>query len=117
MVRLTGHSEGGWFSFHDIHRLVRPARLGLVVGVGGWVEHRDRVDLSHLSAPGACQGCGVWVFGTLLGPEGTPACRVFSGCSWPGPSNASLVCWFVLAVVGVVVVDGGLGCGCVLSVA
>jgi hypothetical protein len=42
-------------------------------------------------------------FGTLLGPEKTPrfgGC-VFSGCSWPGPSNASFVGVVVVVGVGV----------------
>jgi hypothetical protein len=42
----------------------------------------------------------VWFlgFGTLLGPEETPV-GVFSGCSWPGLSNALLV-GVVVVVVG-----------------
>ena len=56
----------------------------------GWVERETRG-----SCAWACPSwgaCGVWGFGTLLGPEETPAGLV--GFSWlavsrPGPSNAS----------------------------
>ena len=54
-------------------------------------------------------GGGVGGLGTLLGPEETPACRVFLvGRSWLWSSNALLWVWWRLV---------GLGCGCVLSVA
>jgi hypothetical protein len=48
-------------------------------------------------------------YGTLLGPEKTPAGAGFSWCRfWSGPLTRSCV-----GVVG----SCGLGCGCVLSVA
>jgi hypothetical protein len=54
------------------------------------VEHNDRfMVVGNLVFLG---------FGTLLGPEETPV-GVFSGCSWPGPSNALLV-GVVVVVVG-----------------
>jgi hypothetical protein len=46
-------------------------------------------------------GISVPGFGTLLGPEETPV-GVFSGCSWPGLSNAlRLLGWWWLWWVGV----------------
>jgi hypothetical protein len=73
----------------------------------GWVERETRG-----SCAWACPSwgaCGVWGFGTLLGPEETPAGWV--GFSWlavsrPGPSNASPYPW--LALLGFVVWGGGV---------
>jgi len=79
----SGSVLGFWFSFS----LIPCSR---VLGCG-WVEHNDRFMV--VREP-------VWFlgFGTLLGPEETPV-GVFSGCSWPGPSNALLV-GVVVVVVG-----------------
>jgi hypothetical protein len=99
VVRLAGHSEGGWFSFHDIH--------ASVFGSGcGWVEHNVWCHGFSCGSFGGCAGSArCWVLRghpVLLG-------GVFSGCSWSGSSNAPLCRggggWC------------GLGCGCVLSVA
>jgi hypothetical protein len=76
---------------------------GCGVGLGGTQSILSGKTLTLLGGVG---------FGTLLGPEETPVVVFFSGCSWPGPSNASKPLG-----VGVVVVVGGLGCGGVLSVA
>ena len=112
MVRLAGHSEGGWFSFHDIHCLW--CRLsGRCLVVAGWniIPSRSSRCVAVLRG-----GCG---FGTLLGPEGTPECGC---CSLAAPGLDRLTHpWCRRLLVGGVGGcgggRGGLGCGCVLSVA
>jgi hypothetical protein len=54
-------------------------------------------------------------FGTLLGPEETPLVVFFLAA--PGLDRLTHPGAHVSVWVGVVVVVGGLGCGCVLSVA
>ena len=77
----------------------------MLVGVAGW-----NIMIGSWLFPGFVLGG----FGTLLGPEETPV-GVFSGCSWPGPSNASRDARECVGGCGGGC--GGLGCGCVLSVA
>ena len=70
----------------------------------GWVEH---ISLLVRTASHLCGGGGL---GTLLGPEETPV-RVCSWCDHFGSVRSN-------AGVGVRGgCGGGLGCGCVLSVA
>jgi hypothetical protein len=59
VVRLAGSVCWGWFSFHYFHA------LGCCWGCG-WVEHNDRFMIVWGLS-------GLWGFGTLLGPEETPA--------------------------------------------
>jgi hypothetical protein len=77
---------GCWFSFSLIPR--PRACWG-----GGWVEHNDRFMVAGIFGfPGSAH---CWVLRRHRG--------VFSGCSWPGPSNASRDArrvWVGVVVVG-----------------